>query len=95
MDSNGLDIADNNTSAGKEGDAVSTQRVYKCVNTFYTTFLPELDKLDIDLVSKDMYTFLTRGTLSIASSFVFLSRGTSTKLYHTQSCKQSSDASSM
>ena len=34
----GLDIADKNTSTGKEGNAVSTQRVYKRINAKYSLF---------------------------------------------------------
>jgi hypothetical protein len=46
MDLHGPDITGKKTSAGKEGDAISTQRIYKCVSTFCTTFLlvVEIDK---------------------------------------------------
>jgi hypothetical protein len=43
------------TSAGKEGGAISNQRVYKRINSFYPTFSAELDVLDIELVSTEMY----------------------------------------
>jgi hypothetical protein len=50
----GLDIADKKTSAGKEGDAVSTQRVYKRINSKYSLFLAELEDSDLDLCA-DIY----------------------------------------
>jgi hypothetical protein len=55
MDFHGLDIPDQETSAGKEGDAQSTRRVFQCINRFYVTFLAEVDSLDVILVSKDLY----------------------------------------
>jgi hypothetical protein len=55
MDFHGLDITDQETSAGKEGDAQSTRRVYQRINRFYVTFLAEMDSLDVVLVSKDLY----------------------------------------
>jgi hypothetical protein len=55
MDLHGLDIANNKTSAGKEGDAISTQCIYKCDNTFYTTCLAEINECDFVLTIKDMY----------------------------------------
>jgi hypothetical protein len=52
----GLGIADNRTSAQKkEGNPASTQCIYKRINTFCTTFLADIDKLDVFLASKDMY----------------------------------------
>jgi hypothetical protein len=52
----GLDTADSKTSAGKEGDTVSTQHVlYKRINTFYATFSAEIDELHVFPASKDMY----------------------------------------
>jgi hypothetical protein len=51
----GLDIADKKTSAGKEGNAVSTQRVYKRINTFYISFLAELDAADHVVLCADIY----------------------------------------
>jgi hypothetical protein len=45
----GLDIADKKTSAGKEGDAVSTQRVYKSINAKYSLFLADLDDSELDI----------------------------------------------
>jgi hypothetical protein len=39
----GLDITDKKTSIGKEGDAVSTQPVYKHINSKYSLFLVELE----------------------------------------------------
>jgi hypothetical protein len=50
----GLDISDKKTSAGKEGDAVSTQRVYKRINAFYSTFVSELSAVDSDF-STEIY----------------------------------------
>jgi hypothetical protein len=49
-----LDIADKKTSAGKEGDAVSTQRVNKRINAKYSLFLADLDDSELDLCS-DIY----------------------------------------
>jgi hypothetical protein len=50
----GLDIADKKTSTGKEGDAVSTQRVYKRINAKYSLFLADLDDSELDICS-DIY----------------------------------------
>jgi hypothetical protein len=50
----GLDIADKKTSAGKEGDAVFTQRVYKRINAKYSLFLADLDNSELDICS-DIY----------------------------------------
>jgi hypothetical protein len=50
----GLDIADKNTSAGKAGDDVSTQRVYKRINAKYSLFLADLDDSELDICS-DIY----------------------------------------
>jgi hypothetical protein len=50
----GLDIADKKTSAAKEGDAVSTQRVYKRINAKYSLFLADLDDYELDICS-DIY----------------------------------------
>jgi hypothetical protein len=55
MDFHGLDITDQKTSAGKEGDAQSTRRVYSRINRFYVRFLAEVDSFDVDLVSKDLH----------------------------------------
>jgi hypothetical protein len=49
-----LDIADKKTSAGKEGDAVSTQRVYKRINSKYSVFLAELNDSELEVCS-DIY----------------------------------------
>jgi hypothetical protein len=71
----GLDIADKKTSAGKEGDAVSTQRVYKRINAKYSLFLADLLMI-LSLIYVRIFTFLGRPTLSIACSFASLSIGT-------------------
>jgi hypothetical protein len=55
MDLHGLDRIDQKTSAGKEGDAQSTKRVYSRINRFYVRFLAEVDSHDDVLVSKDLY----------------------------------------
>ncbi len=71
----GLDIADKNTSTGKEGNAVSTQRVYKRINAKYSLFLADLLMI-LGLIYVRIFTFLGRPTLSITCSFASLSIGT-------------------
>jgi hypothetical protein len=53
MDFDGLDRADNTrTSARRKGDTVSTQHIYKYVNTFYPICLVEIEEHDVILASK-------------------------------------------
>jgi hypothetical protein len=55
VDFHGLERTDQKISAGKEGDAQSTRRVYQRINRLYVMFLAEVDSLDVVLVSKDIY----------------------------------------
>jgi hypothetical protein len=66
-----LDIASNKTSAGKEGDVISTQCVYKCIDTFHATFLAEIDVI-LASSNKDMYTPNKADFVNCASSSTFL-----------------------
>ena len=54
-DFDGLDILDTKTSAGKDGDAPTTKRVYARINRSYGHFLSELSSLPVSGVSKDIY----------------------------------------
>jgi hypothetical protein len=62
-----LDIVDKKTSAGKEGDAVSTQRVYKRINAKYSLFLADLDDSELDICS---YIYLP-GKASFVNRMLF------------------------
>jgi hypothetical protein len=80
---------------GKEGGTVSTQQVYKCVNTFYATLLAELEELDLDLVSKDIILYLPdKAEFSNRKLLQFYRAVHHQKFTHNQSWKQSSDISS-
>jgi hypothetical protein len=45
-----IDIMDKKTPTGKVGDAISTQRIYKCM--VLCLFLSELDEVDVDICTE-------------------------------------------